>query len=186
MKDIRVAKRYAGALFGVASRDGIIDAVTKDIEIVEQSLLNVANLRSVLLTPLVTDAEKNKVLGDAFGDRITATTLEFLKLLIRKGREGLIDESIQEFRILLADSANMIEAVATTAVPMTSAQTEQLTQSLKSLTGKNIRLTLEVDTSIIAGSIVRLGDTVIDGSVRSRFERLEQHLLGSSKLGGAI
>ncbi len=60
-------------------------------------------LRAVLMQPLVSDERKNKVVDDAFGDRVTASSLNFLKLLIRKRREDLIEECIREFRVLLAE-----------------------------------------------------------------------------------
>jgi F-type H+-transporting ATPase subunit delta len=184
MKDIRVAKRYAAALFEVARRDGILDAVTQDLALVERFLEGVPYLRAVLLQPLVTEERKYQVAGDAFGDRVTATTLSFVRLLIRKRREELIGACIQEFRTLLAEHNNTIDAVATTAVPMTDAQAARLTDSLQKLTGKTVTLTTQTDPTIIGGAVVRLGDTVIDGSVSGGLERLEQRLLGTRSMGG--
>lgn len=178
MKDTRVAKRYAAALFDVAKRNNILDAVGADMTLIERFVAEVPYLRAVLLQPLVSDERKNKVVTDAFGDRVTATSLNFLKLLIRKRREELVDVCIAEFRALYAATHNQTDAVATTAVPLTPEQTERLTQSLQKLTGKTVQLTAVVDPAIIGGTVVRMGDTVIDGSVRGRLERLEQHLLG--------
>lgn len=180
MKDTRVAKRYAAALFGLAQRDNILDAVAQDVTLIERFVAEVPYLRAVLLQPLVSETQKNKVVTDAFGDRVTATSLNFLKLLIRKRREDLIDVCIQEFRALLAESQNRIEATARTAVPMTYDQVHRLTESLKTLTGKDVHLTPVVDESMIGGVIVRMGDTILDGSVRGRLERLEQQFLGAT------
>jgi F-type H+-transporting ATPase subunit delta len=179
MKDVRVAKRYAGALFGIAKRDEILDAVAQDMILVERFVADIPYLRAVLLQPLVSEAKKNQVILDAFGDRVTATSLNFIKLLVRKRREDLIDECIHEFRALVAEMQNRVDAVAVTAVPMTAAQTERLTRSLQQFTGKNVHLTTSIDPSMLGGTVVRLGDTVIDGSVRGRLARLEQQLLGS-------
>jgi F-type H+-transporting ATPase subunit delta len=179
MKDIRVAKRYSAALFEVAKRDGILDAVAQDLDVVERYLAEIPYLRAVLLQPLVSEERKYMVAGDAFSDRITATTLNFVKLLIRKRREELIAECIREFRALLAENNNTIDAVATTAVPMSDTQTARLTESLQKLTGKTVNLTTRTDPAIIGGAVVRLGDTVIDGSVSGGLERLEQRLLGA-------
>ncbi|MEO7720082.1 MAG: F0F1 ATP synthase subunit delta [Capsulimonas sp.] len=186
MKDTRVAKRYAAALFSVAQRDGIIEAVAEDLTLVERFLADVPYLRAVLLQPLVSDEQKNKVASDAFGDRVTATTLSFLQLLIRKGREELVTETIRDFRELLAEFHNTVEALATSAVALTPAQTDGLAASVRKLTGKTVILTTQVDPAILGGVVVRIGDTVIDGSVRGRLENLEAHLLGSRTQGGAI
>ncbi|BDI33191.1 ATP synthase subunit delta [Capsulimonas corticalis] len=186
MKDTRVAKRYAAALFSVAQRDGILDSVAEDLTLIERFLAEVPYLRAVLLQPLVSDEQKSKVASDAFGDRVTATTLSFLQLLIRKGREELVGETIRDFRELLAEFHNTVEASAATAVALTADQTDRLVASLRALTGKTVLLTTHIDPAILGGVVVRIGDTVIDGSVRGRLDNLEAHLLGSRTQGGAI
>ena len=180
MRDTRVAKRYAAALFGIAQRDGILESVAQDLTLISRFIAEVPYLRAVLMQPLVSDARKYKVAGDAFGDRVTATSLNFLKLLIRKRREDLIEECVREFRARLADYTNTVDAHAATAVPLTAAQQERLTQSLERLTGKTVRLTADVDPEMLGGVIVRIGDTVIDGSLRGRLRRLERQLLGQA------
>ena len=186
MKDIRVAKRYAGALFAVAERNGILDAVASDLTLISRFLAEVPYLRAIIMQPLVSDARKNKVADDAFGDRVTATSLNFLKLLIRKRREELVEECAREFQSLLAAHSNTAEAEASTAVPLTPDQTERLTQSLQALTGKTIRLTTQVDTALVGGVVVRIGDTVMDGSVRGKLERLERQLSGANSQGAVV
>jgi len=180
MKDIRVASRYAGALFAVAERGSILDAVAADLELMRRFLTEVPRLRAVIMEPLVSDSRKYAVADEAFGDRVTASSLNFLKLLIRKHREDLIEECAREFRALLAEHTNTADAEASSAVPLTPEQTARLTQSLQTMTGKTIRLTTQVDAALVGGVVVRLGDTVIDGSVRGKLERLERQLLGDN------
>ena len=74
---------------------------------------------------------------NAFGDRVTASSLNFLKLLIRKRREDLIEECAREFRVLLAERTNTADAEASSAVPLTPDQTEDADSGSASLTGKN-------------------------------------------------
>jgi len=186
LKDIRVAKRYAAALFGVARRDGILDAVEQDMTLVSRFLAEVPYLRAVLIQPLVSVARKNIVVDEAFGDRVTASSLNFIKLLIRKRREGLINECIREFRALLAEHTNTVDAEAWSAIPMTLEQQEELSISLHKLTGKKVRLVSEVDKALVGGVVVRIGDTVMDGSVRGKLERLERQLLGANALGEIV
>jgi len=179
MKEIRVAKRYSAALFEVAKRDGILDAVAQDLALVERSLQQQPLLRTVLSQPLVTEERKSKMVTDVFSDNITATSLSFLKLLVRKRRADLVQETIDEFRVLLSDHLGIVDASARTAVAMTASQVTALTKSLEKLTGKKVNLTAEVDPNMIGGVIVRIGDDIIDGSVRGRLHRLEGQLLGS-------
>ncbi len=180
MKDIRVAARYAGALFAVADRNGILDAVATDLELMRRFLAEVPHLRAIVMEPLVSDTRKNKVADEAFGDRVTAASLNFLKLLIRKRREDLLDECAREFGILLAAKNNTADAEVSSAVPLTPAQAEKLTAGLQTLTGKTIKMTMSVDPALVGGIVVRIGDTVMDGSVRGKLERLERQLSGAN------
>ena len=186
MKDIRVAKRYAKALFDNAERDGILDAVVADLLVIQRDFKSVEHLRAVIVQPLVSEQKKFLVIDHAFSDRVTATSLNFIKLLVRKRREALIDEAFREFRTLTDEHYKVVDAVVTTAVPMSETQLNRLRVSLKARTGKSVTLITELNPAIIGGTVVRIGDTVIDGSVRGRLERLEQTLLGSRSLGGVI
>ena len=186
MKDIRVAKRYAGALFAVANRNGILDAVASDLELIHKRMTDVPYLRAILMEPLVSDTRKNSVADEAFGDRVTAASLNFLKLLIRKRREELFEECAREFRVLLAIHANTADAEVSSAVPLTVDQTDRLTEKLQALTGKTIRLTSSLDPALLGGVVVRIGDTVMDGSVRGKLERLERQLSGVNSQGAFV
>lgn len=179
MKDVRVASRYAAALFGIAKRDEVIDAVSQDVALIERFLADMPNLRVVLLQPLLSQPKKLKIVADAFDDRITAISLNFLKLLIRKRREGLIDECIREYRALVAAHNNIVDASAHSAVPLTPAQIDLLTQNLEKRLGKTVHLTAEVDSTMLGGLVVRIGDMIIDGGIHGRLRRLEEHLLGA-------
>lgn len=184
MKDVRVAKRYAGALFAVAERDGILDAVTADLALISRFIAEIPYLRAALLQPFTADATKFKIADDAFGGRVNGSSLSFVKLLIKKRREELIEECIREFRVLLAVHNNTVDAEATTAIPLSPEQAQRLTESLHTLTGKTVNLTTSIDAALVGGVVVRMGDTVIDGSVRGKLERLERQLMGTNALGG--
>jgi F-type H+-transporting ATPase subunit delta len=179
-KDARVARRYSAALFDIAVRDGIVDVIAADLLLVETFVRDVKYLRAVLLQPLVSEEQKIKVLSDAFGDRITATTLNFLYLLVRKRREELIDTTIAEYRRLADEKANRVSATVLSAIPLTTAQFVQVATALEERTGKTVALTSQVSPAVVGGLLIRLGDQVIDGTIRGRLERVRQHLLGAS------
>ena len=138
------------------------------------------------MQPFSSDATKFKIADDAFGGRVNASSLSFVKLLIKKRREELIEECIREFRALLAEHNNTVDAEATTAIALSPEQAARLTESLHTLTGKTVNLTTAVDPALVGGVVVRMGDTVIDGSVRGKLERLERQLMGTNALGGTI
>jgi F-type H+-transporting ATPase subunit delta len=178
-KDTRVARRYSAALFDIALRDDTVEVILTDLILVEAYLHDVQYLRAVLLQPLVSERQKIQVLSDAFGERTTATTLNFLYLLVRKRRENLVDEVIAAFRQLADDKAQRVSAHVQSAVPLSPEQLSQITAALEKRTGKNVRLTSEVTADIVGGLLVRIGDHVIDGTVRGRLLRVRQQLLGN-------
>jgi F-type H+-transporting ATPase subunit delta len=178
-KDIRVARRYSSALFDIAVRDDTVDVISSDLTLVESFVRDVPYLRAVLMQPLVSEDQKVKVLSEAFGDRTTATTLNFLYLLVRKRRENLIDEVIADYRRLADEQAGRVTAHVKSAVPLTGDQLIAITKSLQLKTGKNVQLTTEVTAEILGGLLVRIGDHVIDGTLRGRLERVRQQLLGN-------
>jgi F-type H+-transporting ATPase subunit delta len=177
-KDTRVAHRYAAALFSIAVRDDTVDVIADDLTLVESFVRDVANLRAVLLQPLISEAQKLNLLSDAFGDRTTATTLNFLYLLVRKRRENLIDETIVEYRKLADEKANRVSAQVQSAIPLSAEQVDAITKALEKRTGKSVKVTTQVTGDIIGGLLVRLGDHVIDGTIRGRLVRVRQQLLG--------
>lgn len=179
-KETRVARRYAAALFTVALQEDTVDAIARDLDIVEGFVRGVPYLRAVIMQPLITEERKRKVLSDAFGERITATTLNFLYLMVRKRREDVLDETIAEFRRLADEHANRVVAFVSSAVPLTEQELSAISRALTQRTGKNVQVAANVDDTMLGGVRVRIGDEVIDGGLRTQLERLRGVLLGMS------
>ncbi|HEY3331638.1 MAG TPA: F0F1 ATP synthase subunit delta [Capsulimonadaceae bacterium] len=176
--EVRVAKRYAAALFDVAQRDGALDAVSADVDLVERFMVEVPYLRSMVTQPLVSADRKRKVLSDAFGDRTTATTLNFLYLLVRKRRENLLDQVIADYRAIVNEKLGHVVAQVYSAVALDFVQLQALEAALSARTGKNVTIEAIVDPTTIGGIKVRLGDNVIDGTIHSGLEKVRAQLLG--------
>lgn len=177
MNEESVARRYAAALFAQAKETGLLRLVRDDLDSVAQAYKQVRALRTILDEPFITQERKKGALNAAFGGKISASTLSFLNLLTDKRRLDIIPEVSEEFRRLVRASDNIALATAQTAVPLSPADTERLQQSLEARTGLKLELKTSVDPSLIGGVLVRIGDTVYDGSVRGNLERLREQLL---------
>ena len=182
--DTRVAKRYAAALYdSVASESNAggqtVDSTLADLQVVGDMLANVKYLRGILQQPLVSDERKFKVINDAFANRIGATSVKFLDLLVRKRRENLIDACIAEFKREADERAGRVEAFVETPLPLDEAQLQRMRQALEQRTGKTIRLHASVDNAMIGGVRVRIGDDVIDAGLKTRLETLHRRLLAA-------
>jgi len=181
-RDIRVARRYAQALFQAVWDDSAqsgVDGAAADLGVIEEMLESVPHLRSVILQPLVSDERKRTVIEQAFQARLGKITFNFLNLLVQKRRENIIDVIIDEYRKLADEKAGRVEAFIQTPAPLDSDQLADLQAALERRTGKSIRISAEVNPAMIGGVWVRIGDDVIDAGLKSRLDRLHALLLAA-------
>ena len=177
MREESVARRYAAALFEQAAKTNAVAQAGDELTLVAETVAASGALRALLGQPLVTEQRKKLALRNAFGDRVSPGVLAFLDLLVDKRRIGLLPEVQREFARLVLEYRNIAHARAVSAVPLTPEQTAALERSLEARTGKDIQLETEVDPSVLGGILVRIGDTVLDGTVRGNLERLREQLL---------
>jgi F-type H+-transporting ATPase subunit delta len=176
-RDIRAAKRYATALFEAAQKNGAIDDVERDIDSVLGLMHETPALRQLWESPLVPAGRKRDVVSRILGESLHPLTLSFLRLLVDKRREEVLESVQLELRLLADRARHLLRAEATFAIDPTPQERDALQRSLQDRTGENIQLTVHVDPEILGGVIVRMQDTIIDGSVRGTLERLREQLL---------
>lgn len=177
MREESVSRRYAAALFNQTKSRGILKETSADLALIAETLIATPGLASLVGHPLVTEKRKKEALSAAFGTRISATTMAFLSLLADKRRTGLLADVKAEFDRLLREHSNIVAATAISAVPMTKSQLTALEKALEVRTGKDIELTTEIDPTLMGGILVRIGDTVLDGTVKGKLDRLREQLL---------
>lgn len=173
-----IARRYAGALFQAARDADAVDRVESDLGLVTYTAEANPSLREVFLHPVVPPDRKKEIVAEIFQAKIEDLTLRFLYLLIDKRREEILEEVEREYVRLANDYRGVIPAMVTTAVPLTADEKSRLAAKLGEWLGKKVELHLSEDQSLIGGVLVRIEDTVIDGSVRGYLEVLRDKLLG--------
>jgi F-type H+-transporting ATPase subunit delta len=177
MRHSRVAARYAAALMGAAEEAGAVEAVARDMELLRSTLASSRELRLALGSPVVAPAKKRAILSELFGGRFGPLALQFISLLVDKGREGVLAAAVEQWFALRDERRGVVTVDVTTAVEISADQARSLTAALERSTGKTIRLRSATDAAIRAGLIVRIGDTVHDGSMRRQLERLRERLV---------
>lgn len=180
MADISIARRYARALFDVAQQDGTTERVETDLETIDALLRTSPNLLRVLRAPTIGREQKKALVRRLFESQVSNLTLRFLFLLIDKRREAVLPEVNREFRALSYEAHNILPVTARVATRLTPEERTRLTQILSRRTGKTVELSEEVDPGLIGGVVLRLGDTIIDGSVAGQLRRLRQQLIAGA------
>jgi F-type H+-transporting ATPase subunit delta len=177
MKNMRVARRYAGAMMEAAEERKTIESTAADLDLVASALRASRELRLLTLSPVVSPAKKTLVFRAIFASRIGKGTMEFIDLVIAKQREEHLTEIAEQFGLLRDAKMGIVNVEVTSAVEFTPSQKTDLGNELERYTKKKVRVRLTVDSAIRAGIVVRIGDTVLDASMRRQLELLKARFL---------
>lgn len=169
-----VAKTYATALFDVAVESNMLDSFGEEIQFINETFQQYPELYELYKTPQISSDEKKQIIAQVFQGKINAEVMNFLKILLDKRRTNAFADIAKEYKRLANAHNNIVEAVAITAVPMPDVDKIALENKLSSTTGKVVRLKNEIDDSILGGILVRIGDKVIDGTIQSRLNELQE------------
>ncbi len=173
-------RRYARALFSLASEENRVAGVRTELRSLGAALEASAELRDVLLQPLNPASERRRVL-DGVADKLGASSLlkRFYAYLIDQRRLVAFDEIEAEFVRLADEAAGRSKAKVKTAQPLTAEQQARLARALSARAGRAVELEIELDASLVGGLVAQLGDTVYDGSLKTQLTQLRSSLLGS-------
>jgi F-type H+-transporting ATPase subunit delta len=169
-------RNYAEALLG-ASQDQA-ESVVIELEELRSDLLDAQpRFANLLSSPWVPIAEKDRILTAVLEGRALPTVVNFLRVLNRHGRLGLLPAVIEQARSTLDRRLNRKPVTVRSAVPLDPAQQDALRGKLAAMLGASPVITLEVDPSLIGGLVVQVGDEVYDASIRNRLEQLRGRLI---------
>jgi F-type H+-transporting ATPase subunit delta len=169
------ARRYAEAAFEIAQRDDSVDAWLSSFDVAEARLTG-SDVTRLLASPAIPAAAREGLLARLLGDAVSGPPRNLMALLIRRGRFDQLPAVAAEFRRLHRRREGIVEAMVTSAAPLDAAEVTALEQRLATMAGARIELSQRIDASLIGGLQVRLGDRLLDGSVRGRLERLRTRL----------
>ncbi|RLB46227.1 MAG: ATP synthase F1 subunit delta [Deltaproteobacteria bacterium] len=172
-----IGKRYARALLELAQESNQLPKIGKDLDDLDNTWAESAELRAVFATPEVTAEARRKVIeGMAARMGLAPFVKTLLFLLSDRRRMRYLPDVIDAYRLLSESIDKQLRAEITTAVPMPETYYAQVQKELERGTGQKILLTRKEDPSIIGGVITRLGDRVLDGSLKTRLMELQDQL----------
>lgn len=176
MQDRRVGRRYAQALFDAARNLGVIDSVESDLGAIVNIYESDETFRHFMIAPYTSRDEKIKIAEKLFADRVTALTMQVLRVMLMKGREEEMPVIFTEFVRLRREHAGVAHVVVTSAEELTSDQRSRLVAKLESQFGGKVEADYKVDSRLIGGVRVAHQNSVFDGSVRGGLQRLRERM----------
>lgn len=172
-----VATEYAQAVFDTALEKGELDTWRADLNTIAATVRE-PTLAGILRSANLSPNQKTEAIGRRLV-KVSPQALNFVRLLIEQQRTELIDQILSEYERLLDTHYLGVEyAEVITAIPLDDQEKEKISRRLTELRGKQILLNVQADPNILGGMIVRIGDIVIDGSIRSKLIESKQSLAG--------
>jgi len=173
MKQSRLANRYAKALFELALEQKKLDQVGKDMLYISQTIDENIELAQMLKSPIIKLAKKETVLHALFAKETDAISLRFMMLVAEKTREEYLAYFANEFTSIYKDYQGLVDAWVTSSANIEQEVKDHLLKLLKKMTGKTVILHESVNSDLIGGFIVKIGDYQYDASTRTLIRRLK-------------
>lgn len=175
MSDARI-EGYARALFEVARAEGTLDEVEDELFRFARSFEASDELRNTLTDEAIPAGKRQAIVEDLLGGKATATTTQLVSMVVGSGRGRDLPAIIGKLVERASSSKNLEVAEVRSAVALTDDQQARLKAALANATGKQVSVKVVVDPSVLGGLVATVGDTVIDGTVRTRVEQLKSRL----------
>jgi F-type H+-transporting ATPase subunit delta len=167
---------YAQALLEIARTEGRLAEVEDELFRFARTLTGSDDLRLALSDPMLPAERKVGVIEDILGPKALTTTVALALLIVVAGRVGEFEAIVDSFVELAVAERSRELAEVRSAVPLTDDDIDRLRTALNQATGKNVEVKVIVDPSLMGGIVTRVGDLVIDGTVRHRLEQLKEQL----------
>lgn len=180
-----IARRYAGAMFELARKQNTLDRTLEDVKEIAE-LFRQRKLTYLLREPKIPAKRKETALRQALASKVLPTSLNLTLLIVQRELVDVMPGIATEFEQLVLDYRNQAIAEVTTAAPIDDSHKDIVKKALEHKTGKQIIMHTRVDPSILGGVVARVGDEIIDGSVRNRLHILQQQLLSGATVTSNI
>ena len=176
-----LAKRYARAFFDIAVEERKIEDYGRELASFSTMVLQNKDLQEFLGNPIFELKAKKSVVEELLAlVKMSDRTANFVRLLVDKQRIGMLAEVENAFKELMDKTLKKVRVSVRTAYPLSAELEQALKQRVAEMTGKGVEMTVEDDTSLIGGLVVRVGDTLYDGSIKAQLGNIRK-LLGEER-----
>ena len=172
-KNVILAKTYGRAIYEIAAEQNSLEKTEEELHLIADAIKEHADLKELLFHPLLAKDVKKDTIKKLFADKVQPVVLQFCYVVIDRDRITDFPAMVDVYTTLAHHGMGIEEAVVTSALPMTKSQVEALKAKLSEITGKKILMKQKVDTALIGGFTVQVGDRLIDGSVARQLQTLK-------------
>ncbi len=166
MKNMKIGRRYAEAIYEIANEKNKVKEIYEVLNKIMILFKEDLEFKNFLINPLIVNAEKEKFLTEIFKDT-EAEILNIVFYILEKNRIETIRSIVTEYLKIYFEKNQIIDVKATFTRELTEEQKNKLIQKLEKQTNKKVNLEVLVDESILGGGILKIGDRVIDGSIKN-------------------
>ncbi len=174
------ARRYAEAAFEIARRDGTLERWLDDLRLAAD-VVTQPDAARVVDNPAIPFATRREVLGKLLEQRMAQPAYNLVLLLAKRGRLSAAPTVAAEYKRLVDRERDVVVATVASAVPLEKAELEAIGARVREMTGARAEIVTAVDPELIGGLTVRIGDRLIDASVRGRLERLRDSIVAGAR-----
>ncbi len=171
-----LARPYAQAVFNLALANNDLKAWSDKLALINQVVSN-KSIIELIENPEVADDVVISLFQEICQDGLDERGINFLKITAENGRLGIIPEIAEEFELLRANEEGTINAEIISAYAMNAVQKTSIAAALKEKLGREVTVTTQTDKSLLGGIIIRAGDMVIDGSVKTQLDKIAHSLM---------
>jgi F-type H+-transporting ATPase subunit delta len=173
-----IARRYAKALFEIGVAEGNYEQLGRELENLATAFASSAELRVALENPVIKAAEKQAILKSILPRVAPSPSVQrFARLLLDRGRIGIVRAAARAYRELADQRTGQVRASVVSAAPLGPSELERVRRALESRSGRKVIIESSVDPGLIGGLVARVGDLVLDGSVRTQLAEMRRRLL---------
>lgn len=173
-----LVRGYAEALFKIVQAEGEVDRVEDELYRFGKLLESNHDLKQALSGPGIDHAQRVKVVDELLSGKVSSHTLGLVTFIVAQERARELPQILTEVSELAAEARQHVLAEVRTATPLDDDRRKRLAEALSKATGKKVELKVLVDPSVIGGIHAKIGDTVIDGTVKHRLDQLKEKVRG--------
>lgn len=173
-----VSKTYGDALFELALEENVLDTLFQEVQVISEVLRTNDELMKLLNHPKIVKEEKIKIIENVFKERVSSHLTGFLKIVVTKDRYNQIPEIFAYFLDRVKEYKHIGVAYVTSAVELNEIQKQEIVEKLlKTTSYKTFEMHYQVDDKLIGGMIIRIGDRIVDSSIRTKINEMSKNLM---------